>query len=227
MIHAKKGFTIIELTLSMAFISALLIAIAITTIQVAGSYNKGLTIKSVTIAGSDISVDIQRSISSSMPFSLDVSSGKYVTDTFGGRLCLGSYSYIWNYGKSINDNTYTNKYSSGSNLIRLVKAPDTGGAYCADPKMNINPYGAIDLLTAGDRNLSIHSFKIDSESTAYDSLSNSRLYTVTYAIGTNTESALNSDYLSCKGPGESGADPDYCAVQQFSFSVSAGNLYQQ
>lgn len=226
MIHAKRGFTIIELTISMVFISIMILTIAATIILAADSYNKGLTLKAVTTAGSSVSTDMQRSIGSSMPFSVNVGSARYVSDTFGGRLCLDKYSYIWNYGKSINQGTARNKFTTGTNTIRLSKVPDVGGSYCINPNSTISTTDAIDLLSSGERNLSIHQFVIESASTAFDQLSNNRLYNVTFTIGTNVESALNTDYLSCKQPGESGADPAYCSVQQFTFSVVSGNLYQ-
>lgn len=225
MIHAKKGFTVIELTLSLVFISIMLLGIAITIIQVAGMYNKGLTVKSVTLAGSDLASDLQRSIASSTPFDIAGTSSKYRFDTFGGRLCLDRYSYIWNYGKSINQNTYSNKYSSGGSIIRFIKVPDAGASYCVLPLGNINPSGAVDLLSVGDRKLAVQQFSIDSSGSAIDVLSNNRLYNVTFTIGTNEASALNSDYLSCKDLGVTGADPTYCSIQKFNFSVVAGNLY--
>lgn len=226
MIRARKGFTIIELTISMVFISIMILAIAATIILTADSYNKGLTLKAVTTAGSSVSTDMQRSIGSSMPFSVDAGSPRYVADSFGGRLCLDKYSYIWNYGKAINQGTARNKFTSGTNTIRLSKVPDVGGAYCLNSTSTISPTDAVDLLSSGERNLSIHQFVIESATTAFDSLSNNRLYNVTFTIGTNVDSAMNADYLSCKQPGVSGADPAYCSVQQFTFSVVAGNLYQ-
>lgn len=223
----KRGFTLIELSISLTFISILLVAIAMTIIQISGSYNRGLTIKSVNLAASSIATELQRSIATTMPFSVESNSTKYVVDSYGGRLCLDKYSYIWNYGKSLNTNSYRNKYSSGSTLIRFVKVPDTGGSYCTNATTDIDPTNAVDLLSSGDRNLAIHLFQVASGPTAFDQLTNSRLYSITYYLGTNTASALNDDYLSCKAPGQNGEDSNYCAVEPFSISVSSGNLYLQ
>ena len=92
-----KGFTLIELMLAMTFISVLLLAIAMTIIQVGAIYNKGVALKDINQSGRGISDDISRTVAASEAFSLTTD---YVTGTDGGRVCLGSYSYIWNYAKS-------------------------------------------------------------------------------------------------------------------------------
>lgn len=230
----KKGFTLVELTLSLTFISILLLSIAMTIIQVSGQYNRGLTMKAVTLAGSNIATDLQKSVSSTMPFSIDNGSAQYYADAYGGRLCLDRYSYIWNYGKAINDGTSQNKFASGSDVIRFVKVPDVGAIYCLDNKRVIDSADAVDLLSSGDRNLSIHAFSITSDKEAtegvlpstYDKISGSRIYTISYTIGTNDAFALTDDYTACKQPGVNGADLNYCSVESFAISATAGNLYQ-
>src|SRR5690606_10502071 len=95
----SKGFTLIELMLSMAFVGALLVAIAMTSIHIMNTYTKGVTIREVNQVGRAITQDIQRTIASEAPFSVDT---MYLNSADrGGRLCTGSYSYVWNYGKEL------------------------------------------------------------------------------------------------------------------------------
>ena len=62
MIRARrtKGFTIVELSLAMTFVSMLLLAIAMTAIQAGSLYNKGLVLESVNQAGRDIGDMLRR-----------------------------------------------------------------------------------------------------------------------------------------------------------------------
>src|SRR5680860_795921 len=95
----QRGFTLIELMLAMAFVSTLLLAIAMIIVQIGSIYNKGITYTDVNSAGSSIASELQRSINESTPFNIDPAKGTslYVDKTWGGRLCTNRYSYIWNY----------------------------------------------------------------------------------------------------------------------------------
>ena len=93
-----KGFTIIELLLAMTFISALLLAIALTIVQVANIYNRGIILKEVNQTSRAISDELESSLRSSSTFSTEADDKRYVNNQWGGRMCLGQYSYIWNYG---------------------------------------------------------------------------------------------------------------------------------
>lgn len=222
--------------LSMSFISVLLLAIALTVIQISNIYNHGLTIKDVNQSARSISSELQSGISQAVPFSITSGTGShYIQSAWGGRLCIGQYSYIWNYGASINNAITTNNYSNAnlnvyattpSTIIRFVKAPDTNAAYCTPVNgkyPDVNSANVVDLLNAGDHSLAIHNFSIVSAPTAIDSNTNERLYTISFIIGTNDQNALTSGSTSCKPPSVSGSDPTYCAVQQFTLAVRAGN----
>jgi Tfp pilus assembly protein FimT len=233
---SKQGFTLIELMLSMSFISVLLIAIALTIIQISNIYNHGLTIKDVNQSARSISSELQSGISQAVPFSIASGTGShYIQSAWGGRLCVGQYSYIWNYGVNINNAITTNNYSDSnlnvyvttpSTIIRFVKVPDTNAVYCTQTNgkyPDIASTNAVDLLNAGDHSLAIHSFSIASAAGAIDAKTNERLYTISFLIGTNDQNALVSGSTSCKPPSVSGADPTYCSVQQFTLAVRAGN----
>lgn len=229
--HAAKqrGFTIIELMLAMGFVSALLLAIAMTVIQIGNIYNRGLTYKDVNQSGSSIVSELKRSVAESTPFVL---SDKFVDKTWGGRLCTGQYSYVWNYGSAIsslnaNRNVYAAANPSPNQEIRLVKVIDPNSSYCTDSSKKIVNADAVELLSEGQHNLALHYFTISADiAHAGDSATGQQLYNIEFLIGTNDPLALKNSLAStaCKIPGESGADPSYCSISQFDITVRAGNV---
>lgn len=229
--HAEnsQGFTLVELMLAMGFVSALLLAIAMTVIQIGNIYNRGITYKSVNQAGGSIASQLLRDINSNAPFNLD--SDHYVEKSWGGRLCTGQYSYIWNYGDAIQANISSELYVySGANAdtpnINFIKVYDLNFSYCTDAassKKNINPSDSIELLDVGKNNLAIHSFSISSN--AHDDSTNQRLYGISFLVGTNEKDTLDivSGSKKCKLPDDVKSDTTYCAVNQFDIVSRAGN----
>lgn len=231
-VKKTTGFTLIELMLAMSFISVLLMTIAMTIIQISNIYSRGLTLKEVNQAGRSLTGELQRTIKSSAAFPIPtdaVSSNQNLRrDAWGGRLCVGQYSYIWNYGKVLTSTVPSggspNKYTTTPNTqIRFIKVLDGNASYCADPTKNIDPAGAVELVNVGDHSLAVHNFNIVSAPTAIDTKTKQQLYTVTFTIGTNDVNALTADASACKGPGVAGADLAYCSVQNFSVVIRAGN----
>lgn len=236
----QQGFTLIELMLAMAFISVLLLAIAMTIIQIGTIYNKGMTLKEVNQSARSISDELKRGIASSEAFTLAT---KYVTNTAGGRLCLGQNSYVWNYGKAITEaNADLTKYATATlndslGSVRFLKVPDPAGIYCAmNPSTGKFLYGDIrtqdagvatnittELLKPGDRTLSIHQFSISSGTHASDTVTGQQLYSISFTIGTSNVTALTSDQSACLPPGDPNSDFAYCTIQQFSLVVRAGD----
>lgn len=230
----QRGFTLIELMLAMAFISVLLLAIAMTIIQIGTIYNRGMTLKEVNQTARSISDELTRSMSSTEAFTL---TSKYITNSGGGRLCLGQYSYIWNTGLAIqnSDQNLTMIAAPSSNPpekpIRFVKIPDASGIYCASDgtgllARDVRPEDideTVELLNAGDRTLTLHQFTVTSGTNAYDSATGQQLYNITFTIGTGNVSALNSNQTACLPPGALNSDFAYCTVQQFSLVTRAGN----
>jgi prepilin-type N-terminal cleavage/methylation domain-containing protein len=246
--HVKKnqsGFTLIELVLAMAFISMLLLAIALTVLQISETYNRGLTLKEVDQASRTISDDLSRDITNTPTFSLQSGSNHYVTQAWGGSLCLGRYSYVWNFGKALS--TYSAGQTTSINLLNdsngvksvfnIVKVIDANGSMCANanPKV-ISSASATELLQNTDHNLAVHEFCATTDPAANDSLTGQQLYTLAFTLGTNDAAALttstapacagtnqNDGLLQCKDPSQSGADLQYCTVQEFSLVVRAQN----
>lgn len=238
------GFTLIELMLAMAFVGALLVAIAVTTMQIIGTYTKGLTVREVNQAGRTITEDIQRTIAMTAPFKVapiktgaasDAADSQYVRRPGGGRLCTGSYTYAWNYGLTkelggTSSTTAYNLYDGGSEVIRLVKVGDTGGTLCVDPSQRIPRTRAKELLPAGDRNLAVQEFTI--KQGASDEVSNQAIYAIALTLGTNNTSdfmVLNPSNTECLTPktstegGQASDNNNFCAINEFNIIARAGN----
>lgn len=228
-VDKRQGFTLIELMLAMTFISILLIAIAMTVIQISHIYTRGVIMKEANQAGSSIASELQRSIGESAPFKVDGSAGSsLVTMPGGGRLCTSRYAYVWNYGPSLNDMDQIdeNKYAAGATgrpEIRFVKVSDSGSSYCLNPAKDIISADATELLSEGDYKLAIQKLSVVSEATAIDTKTRQQLYSITFFVGTNETDALIADRTACKGPGQPGADIAYCSVQEFNITARAGN----
>lgn len=231
--HVKSsGFTLVELMLAMTFISVLLVAIAMTTIQISNIYNKGITLREVNQAGRSLSVDLQRSIAASTPFDVtpqvddspDTADSKYVVRDGGGRLCLGGYTYAWNFGSALVGGqgapAVLNEFEDGQ-PVRFVKVADPQGELCVDPEASIARPDAVDLISSGDRNLAIHEFSITK--TAEDAGISQALYAISMTIGTNDQAQLTTNDASCRPPADEVGAEEYCAVNQFDIIARAGN----
>lgn len=232
----REGFTLIELVLAMGFISVLLLAIALTIIQIGQIYNRGMTLKAVNQTARVLTDDLKRSLTASEGFNVDTNFE--ASGTAGARLCLGTYSYIWNFGKAIqNNDAALAKYEDSAlkDPVRMVKVPDPAGLYCersADTgdlkqknirQVDTDNKSAIEMLNSGDRNLTLHQFSLTAANNTYDSTTGQHLYTVSFTIGTGDAKALTPDQTSCLPPGDPNADFAYCTVQQFKLVIRAGN----
>ena len=62
---SKKGFTLVELSLAVAFISVLLLTIGWLTIHITSTYEKGLAMKAINSSAKEIIDDISRAIAAS------------------------------------------------------------------------------------------------------------------------------------------------------------------
>ncbi len=228
---SSRGFTLIELIMAMAFVSILMLAIAVTIIQISGIYNKGMTMKAVDQAGRAISLEIRQSLAQSPPFNVDTAlrfqryPESSANSPDGGRFCTGIYSYVWNFGKSMANPI--NKYSLGDEQIRFAKVRDNGSQYCAEQTKPIQQQDAIELLSAGDRDLAIQGFAVTK--LADDPTIGQALYRIVMEIGTNNQDALqktealNSIDTTCRPPSDDASLQDFCAVNLFDFTVQAGN----
>ena len=213
----------------MTFISVLLLAIALSIIQIGTIYNKGMTLREVNQAGRTMSDDVRRNFMSSKAVSL---TSDYITHSAGGRLCLGDYTYIWNFEDAITKrDTNVTTLTSSDVPVRFVKVPDPGKGYCVRSEgvfvnrtiLEADESRMTELLKQGDRTLSIHQFSVNPSAEAVDTVTQQQLYELSFVIGTGDVNALTEDRRYCAAPGTDGADFNYCAVQQFTIVIKAGS----
>ncbi len=238
----SAGFTLIELTLAMSFISALLLAIAMTIIQMSQTYNKGMVLKEVNQSARDINDTLRRSVADTSQVDMDQG---YVTNTAGGRLCLGNYSYIWNTAEALergdaNLTAFEPNAASGwseDTILRLVRVEDTSRLYCAEGTSGGFIQRAIRaedadktdiLLQAGEHTINVLDIAVFPATEApgdtnYDPATGERLITITYRLGTGDVSAMTENQTACLPPSDPNSDLAYCNVQEFTIAVSAGS----
>ena len=160
-----------------------------------------------------------------------------------GALCTGSYSYLWNSGTyfkpgaaddylriEINDEYYD---GGNGDKFRFVKLADASRAVCAnwahysnDETVNnsnvlewTTEEGIIDLLPAAQNDLAIYALNV-SEPAINDS-EDGVFYSVSFVLGT-VSGGETIDGTTCKPPKDSGSNSNYCAINEFSFSVQVG-----
>jgi len=95
----RSGFTMVEISISIAFIAVLAITIAVLTINLSNSYRRGLTLKEVNTVGSELLDDISSSISNSSAKSLSevcktIFDSKNVTER---TACINDRGYAFAY----------------------------------------------------------------------------------------------------------------------------------
>lgn len=237
MTRYRKGFTIIELTLAMTFVSVLLIAITLLTIYMSNIYTRGITMRQVNTAGQELANDLQRSVQAAQvieddDFVIFMDNGSaprvrkgpaaYATaahatdhrDIMGGRLCLQDKSYVWNTGRYLQGklgNDSPNILNDASNtqvhLAQVTDADICTGNVVSD-FAPLEVADSTEVLHSGDRNLAIHKFYVSGNTAG-------GLYAISFNIGTNRDETLNDGSDSCKPPSDTDSDADYCAVNRF------------
>jgi hypothetical protein len=228
----SKGFTLIELMLAMAFITALLLGIALTVVQVGVIYNKGITVTEVNQAGRALSTEFSGSVSQSSKFTKE---DYYKPTTNGGRLCTGQYSYVWNYEDVIQrgGEPLTRLGGSDKPPVHLAKVRDSTQKYC-----EMSPSGELykiqhisntdapettELLLNGERQLGMYTFDINLPEEGNDDRSGQKLYQLSFTIGSGESRGVTTDKTQCRPPADPLSDPTYCMVQKFDLVVRAGN----
>lgn len=227
------GFTLIELLLAMSFVATLLLAVAVTVIQMSSVYTHGLMLTSINKAARTISSSITTDIQNSS--ALDLTKQLVDNSGHGGRLCLNGYTYVWNL------NAYSqNKYASTDGtlppIINLAKVVDPGASYCsAANRNNTIPYSSssvqnnVELLDDGSHDLVLQSVNITKP--VADPATQESLYMINFIISTNSGADIllpgttnnpNSYYI-CAPPSLAIGDANRCAVQEFTIAVRAGS----
>jgi type II secretory pathway pseudopilin PulG len=230
----QTGFTVIELILAMGFITALMLGIALAVIQVATTYNKGVTLTEVNQAGRTLSTEVSGAISQSGKF--DVTQHFRSTST-GGRICTGQYTYMWNYARALEDNELAQltHFDGSTEPIYFAKVKDPDQLYCqmsSDTQyaaLIIATEDAVDsseLLKPGERDLKVYQFNVALAENGQDALSGQEMYAASFTIGAGRMSAVDDtdpENVTCRPPADPASDPAYCAIQKFDLVIRAGN----
>ena len=122
--YSKKGFTIMELSLGLAFISTLLVMVSIISIHISTTYHKGLVIRAVNSTGRLLVDDFSRTIAAAPARALaDICRAEYAVDKVEMQKCLSDnarmYVYQQNYG--------TVRLRSNGSLLQNIP---THGVFC-------------------------------------------------------------------------------------------------
>lgn len=231
----QKGFTIIELTLSMAFVSVLLLAIVMTAIQAGRIYNKGVVLESVNQASRDIGDSIRRDFMQSDAAHVsrtDEPESVIILSEGGqpksGRFCLGGYSYLWNYPSVLEAALAGESVSGpvvkrGDTIINFVRVVDDGGSFCASSDGNYETNIGADrqlmsmLDEKGDQGVVLAIHELGIEPVLANSNSSEALFRVNYTIGTSAQAEINGQ--QCRPPADGSANDQFCAINQFEMIV--------
>lgn len=227
----QNGFTLIELMLSMAFISILILAIASVTVKIGSMYNRGLVLKTVNQAGRDIDNTIRRDFLQSRYLHIhkvDDTNSVIKIDAAGqmrsGRFCLGNYSYLWNAPEVLDNEIDGGEvvYGPDGNRVNFVRVADRGAMLCqADASGYKNQLTADQDIThllksqsGGDEVvLSIHSMTVTPVVAAEGA--SEGLYRLQMTIGTSRLGELDTMIGQCKAPSDNQSNFDFCAINQF------------
>ena len=127
---SQRGFTLIEITLSMVFVAFIITILAATTVNIIRSYNKGIWLSQINQAGQQLNEDIGNKARYSTIAKVDKSRQ---------RLCVGGISYLWNTEEQLRNGAAQNKFVDKPNQpFSLVRIEDDAAAYCGDDSPSPN-----------------------------------------------------------------------------------------
>lgn len=198
---SKSGFTMVELSITMAFIATLLISIAVVTTNIVTIYQKGLTVKAVNSVGRGLideftsaintapSVDTVSLCNSLAPNNVEKcvqdhafgyifhASQNEDGEQYNGIFCTGYYSYIWN--------TYYSETAEQSHSLKLKYLPIGSN----EPVTTEAPR----LMRVEDRNYRVCSAVMDS---SYNSNFSSNMTIDITTLAHSTESLTLPNYTA-------------------------------
>ncbi|QQS21659.1 type II secretion system protein [Candidatus Saccharibacteria bacterium] len=222
--NSRRGFTLVELTLVMAFMSVLLLAILYLTIHAGKLYTKGVTNKTLNQITRDITDLMKRDVLASDSKTINNPAPSEIGDQQTGRLCTGTVSYLWNTAALL-DNTVAAKITYNGNPVTFVRVIDPGASLClGDPAPTVIPDAmkVTELLSTNGRDFAIYSLTIV---TIASDASGRGLYSVHMVLGTHEKDTTQVDAdagVQCKPPTDSSTNFDYCTVGEFTTILRAG-----
>ncbi|HSX28518.1 MAG TPA: prepilin-type N-terminal cleavage/methylation domain-containing protein [Candidatus Saccharimonadales bacterium] len=180
----QKGFTIVELLLALAVFSFVLVFVTTAFLQLFRTYNRGITRKDVN-QSTRLLID---DIASKMRIVADPSLIDY-SMVSNGRLCVGSYSYVWNtIGQT------ANLISVNGQQINMVRIDnDTGRLACQKPPAGPTQYSFTGQATSMfTERIGIQSFTVTPQVGGI-----SGLFNVSITANTNQTNLLDSVTHAC------------------------------
>jgi prepilin-type N-terminal cleavage/methylation domain-containing protein len=219
---SRRGFTLVELSLVMAFISLLLLAILISTIHIAKIYAKGVTNRQINQVGRELTDTIRRDFLTADAARIRsyIPSG----NAANGRICLGNVSYVWNTATTLAGDGEKIKDKNNSTAVVFTRVVDNGGTLCINgsngyPKSLAGLQGdATNLLDSQGRSLEVYNLTL----TTMDQHGSDGLYGIDITIGTNDPSAVDTGTSQCKPSTDNSSNFEYCSVAEFNITVRAG-----
>lgn len=221
----KKGFTLIELSIVMAFLALLMLAILLTTLQMGKIYTKGLTNRSINQIGRDLGDSLHRDFLTASSSRIVIPAAMGTPPATSGRICLGTVSYVWNTADLLNQPNPSLITRNGTAVVfervidpsnKLCTVQGSGG-YVTD----IAGMTSTSLLSSQGRVLAVY----DLVATELASSADNGLYNIRVTVGTNDPSVTERDAsqsVLCRAPTDNSSNFDYCSVADFDITVRTG-----
>lgn len=231
-----EGFTLVELTIAIAFLAVLMLAILSLTLSAGKLYIKGDTNKTVNQAGRDFSDIVRRDLlatgAGTISDTITINGGSASDPLLSGRICLGTVSYLWNTGDLLNSDTgaaNAAKVTMGtsSDPVKFVRIIRPQQSYCekngsGSYPMNIpSTESATELFDGTGRDYALYAMTF----TPIASKGDRGMYRVLYTLGTNEPDTTEQDtdgYIRCKPNNSVAANFDYCSVNDFDMLIRIG-----
>jgi hypothetical protein len=232
-----RGFTIIELTLAMTFVSILLVSVAMLSIQLMNQYTRGSTLKEVNQAGTEVVNDIKRTMGQAQLQDNGVRT-KQITSggvTLGVALCIGNYSYIASdpIALEADKGIKVGPTTGNKTTVHMAKVRDMGGLLCnTDSELDDGVYESEDvaeLLPGGSRMLAVRDLTVTPNNITpghafYKAFQQGKgFYTVEFKVSAGTTSELEASAESCRAPSDKESNINFCAIDVFKFSSRVGS----
>lgn len=223
----NKGFTLIELMLSMAFVAVLLVTMILAIIHISNTYTKGMTIKSINQAGRDINDTLRRD---GVREGLATSPIQPAAGGGLGRVCLGNYSYLWNEAESLLPEGSPVNYQDTDTPIVFARISDTGADYCkplatGGYNMSVPRDNSVEMLPADRGDYAVHSFTVERTPPFASPIGANSLYHIRYMIGTNGTDTMQGDIAtldrSCRPPSDNTNNFNFCSINTFELILRA------
>ncbi len=239
--RVQSGFTLVELTIAVAFLAILLMAILSLTLAAGKLYVKGDTNKTINQAARDFGDVVRRDFLAagvglvSPEILLDV--GTPTEPLASGRICLGTVTYLWNTAGVLNSeeaiaSTVRVAMESTGDPIKFVRIVRPQQTYCdKNPVTDRYPMTipasetATEMFTGTGRDYALHAMRITPVSEQGDRA----LYRVAYTLGTNEAGTTEMDeggFIRCKTNNDVAANFDYCSVSDFDMMVRIGGTQE-